>query len=432
MKRLIRVLFAAGASRAVPPVIIGLFFLLYIGIAFFTDETLITLMAFTGKFSILAGLLALIPLNCALRILLETGRHRALRRALSGKSGEGLSDLFDESVELPNASPFAELESRLSAEGYTTLRSEKTLAAWRGFSIYPVRLLFLAGFFSLFAGILISVTTRTSSRQMVIEGDALPTPDGSGGTVERIILARSSGPILSRELTMQVAAGPGESGRSFGLYPPSLYKGAFVYPRYLGLALSLRFSAPDLPAGYETRSFLNCYPPGKEDSVPIPGSPYSILFSIPEPGAGSDRYSSYMTENVALRFKLLKEKEVVLTGSAPGGGEFVNGGYRLAFPAIRRLVVTDYIADYGVLFIWSSALFFTAGGGIWLLIRVFFPRREMLFMHGLESTRGYSRSEGGARRHAGVFHEALDLIDSRQKVVEPAKTIVDPGFRTIV
>src|SRR6185369_2876829 len=62
MTRLFRALLAAGASRAVPPVVIGFFFLLYIGIAFFTDETLITLMAFTRKSLFLTVLLALIPL----------------------------------------------------------------------------------------------------------------------------------------------------------------------------------------------------------------------------------------------------------------------------------------------------------------------------------------------------------------------------------
>ena len=254
---------------------------------------------------------------------------------------------------------------------------------------------------------------------MVVEGEPLPTPDRIGGRVERITLANSSGSILSRTLTMEVA--PSSSGygkRIFGLYPPSLYGGSFVYPRYLGLALLLRFSAPDLPAGYEKHCILNCYPPGKEASEVIPGSPYRIVFSIPEPDAGSDRYISYMTGNVTLQFKLLKGKEVLFTGSAPGGGEFVRDGYRLAFPDIRRLVVTDFIGDYGVLFIWAAALFFVLAGCIWLPIRIFFPRREMLFRCGPDVTKACSRAEGGARRHAGVFHEALDLVDARQKAAQ--------------
>lgn len=415
MKRLLHAILTAGSSRAVPPLVIGFFFLLYIGIAFFTDETLIALMAFTRKSFILAALLALIPLNSLFRVLRETGRHYKLRRMLSGKTSEGMSELFDEAVELPASPSVAELEGRLAAVGYKTRRLENALAAWRGFSIFPVRILFLAGTFCLFAGILISITTRTLQRSMVIEGEPLPTPEGTGGKVERITLANSSGSILSRTLTMEVApSSSGNGKRIFGLYPPSLYGGAFVYPRYLGLALHLRFSAPDMQTGYETLSSLNCYPPGKEDSVVIPGSSYRIVFSIPEPDAGSDRYISYMTESLTLKFKLLKGKEVLFTGSAPGGGEFARDGYRLALPDIRRLVVTDFIGDYGVLFIWWSALFFVVAAIIWLPIRVFFPRREMLFRYEQDVTRACSRAEGGEREHAGVFHEALDLVDTRK------------------
>jgi hypothetical protein len=334
---------------------------------------------------------------------------------LSGKTADVVPELFDEAVELPASPLFPELQSRLAAVGYKTHCSGNVLAAWRGVSIFPARLLFLVGTFCLFTGILISTTTRTSHRQMVIEGEPLPTPEGIGGKVERIILANSSGSILSRALTMEVA--PSSSGygkRSFGLYPPSLYGGSFVYPRYLGLALLLRFSAPDMPAGYEKHCILNSYPPGKEDSVVITGSPYRIVFSIPEPDAGSDRYISYMTGNITLQFKLFKGKEVLFTGSAPGGGEFVRDGYRLGFPDIRRLVVTDYIGDYGVLFIWAAALFFVAAISFWLPIRVFFPRREMLFWSEPDVVRACSRTEGGVRRHAGIFHEALDLVDAKR------------------
>src|SRR6185369_2908540 len=179
---------------------------------------------------------------------------------------------------VPAAVP--DLESRLAALGYRTRRTENVLSAWRGLSGFPVRLLFLAGTFCLFTGILITTTSRSSLRKMVVEGEALPTPDWSGGKVERITLANSNGPILSRTLTMEVApTGSGSDKRTFGLYPPSRYSGAFVYPRYLGLALNLRFTAPGMPTGYEMHSFLNVYPPGKEENVVIPGSPYRIIFS---------------------------------------------------------------------------------------------------------------------------------------------------------
>jgi len=414
MKRLLTAALKLGSSRAVPPLVISVFFLLYIGIAFFTDETLITLMAFTGKSFILAALLALIPLNYGLRILQETVRHLRIRRVISGKGADYPAELFDETVELPAAAALPELQDRLAAMGYKTRLTENSLTAWRGANSFPVRILFLAGALCLFAGILISITTRTAQRQMVVEGEQFPTPQGDGGTVERIVLAESSGSILSRTLTMELAPSTSGSGRrSFGIYPPSLYRGYFVYPRYLGLALFLRFSAPDLPAGYETSYTLNCYPPGKEDSVTVPGSPYKIVFSIPEPAAGSDRYQSYMMDKKILQFKLLKGQELLFTGSAAAGGEFVQGGYRLALPDIRRLVVTDFIGDYGLPFIWAAALFFLTAGSCWLPLRLFFPRREMVFTCEAGETRAGSRAEGGTRRHVGVFHESLDLIASK-------------------
>jgi len=326
-------------------------------------------------------------------------------------TGSASRSQFPEAMAVPVSPSFAELEGRLAAEGYKTRRSENTLAAWRGASLFPARILFLVGTLCLFAGILISITTRTSQRQMVIEGEQLPTPEGTGGVVERITLDNASGSILSRTLTMAIApSNPGQGKRSFGLYPPALYGGSFVYPRYLGLAALLRFSAPDMPAPYEAHSFLNCYPPGKEDSVLIPGSPYKIVFSIPQPDAGIDRYISYMTGSVTFRFKLLKGKELLFAGVTQGGEEFVRDGYRLALPDIRRLVVTDYIRDYGVLLIWAVALLFTSSACLWLPIRTFFPRREMLFSYEPEAIKACSRAEGGARKHAGVFHEALDLV----------------------
>ncbi len=415
MKRLLYAILTAGSSRVLMPLVIGFFFLLYIGIAFFTDETLITLMALTGKSFMLAGLLALIPLNNALRMLQESIRAMKIRRSMAGKTTHFSAALFDETLELPACPASGQLEKRLAAEGYTTNRSADALSAWRGISNAPARILLFAGMFCLFAGILISTTTRTSQRQMIIEGEALSTPSGSGANVERITLANATGPILSRILTIEVASSASEK-RAFGLYPPALYGGSFVYPRYLGLALFLGFTAPDMQNAYETHSFLNCYPPGKEDSVSIPDSPYRIIFSIPEPDSSSDRYISYITGNITLQFKVMKDKDAVWTGSLPAGGELVHDGYRLTLPDVRRMVVTDFIGDYGVLFIWGAAFLFAAAVCIWLPVRLFCPRREMLFLYERDGTRACSRAEGRVRRHAGVFHEALDLIAAEREV----------------
>lgn len=410
MKRLMSAIWTVLSSSALPPLVCGIFLLTYIGIAFGTDDTLIALMEFTRKSVILAVLLALIPLNSLCRIILETARHLRRRRAMTADGAGAPAGLFDDSVTLPASPAFAELEGRLGAVGYRCRRTEGALAAWRGISIFPARLLFLAGTFCLFAGILISLTARTTHRMNVVEGEPLPTAKGGGGLVERISLKPSSGAILDKILTVEVAPSADGDGRKvFGLYPPSLYRGYFVYPRYLGIAPVIRFSAPGMQSVYESQSTLNIYPPGKDDRLDIPGTPYRIVISMAPSDDGSD---PYMTGRITFMFKLLKGEAVLFAGNAPAGGEFVRDGYRLAFPDCRRMVITDFIQDYGVLLVWLAALLYVGASCIWLPVRVFTPRREMCFASGPGVVQACSRAEGGRRKHAGVFHEALDLLEA--------------------
>jgi hypothetical protein len=416
VKRLLHAIRTVISSRALSPLVIGFFLLLYIGIAFFTNDTLTALMEFTRSSVFLTAILALLPLNSAARIVTETGSYFRRRRVLAGDAVEVPPGLFDEMVEIAASPAIAALESRLATEGYKSRRSENALAAWRGGSIFSARILYLIGAFCLFAGILISLTGRTSFRNAVIEGEPFFTSAG-GGTVERIVLGDSSGPILSKSLSIEVA--PSNSGagrRSFGLYPPSLYGGAFVYPRYLGIALFLRFSAPDLPAGFEKHTVLSIYPPGKEASLEIPDSPYRIVLGMAEPDDGSD---PYITGRMVFLFKLVKGKEVLFTGSVPAGGEFVRDGYLLAFPDSRRLVITDFIQDYGVLLIWTAAVLLVAAGCIWLPVRFLSPRREMLFSFRPDKVHAFSRAEGKRRRHEGIFHETLDFLEARRGDRQP-------------
>lgn len=407
MKRLLRAIWAVISSRVLTPLVIGFFLLLYIGIAFGTDDALIALMEFTRTNLFLEFLLALLPLNSLCRVVTETAGYLGRRQALRGRIIDVPPEQFDETVTLP-ATPFtAELESRLAAELFKTRRTENVLAAWRGFNNFPARMLYLLGTFCLFAGILVSLTTRMSDRSAIIEGEPL----SAGGGVERIALEKSRGLILARELSIHVAqSDSGTGGRVFGLYPPSLYQGAFVYPRYLGVALYLRFSAPDLPGGFEKHGILSIYPPGKEDSVVIPNSPYRLVLSMEEPADGSDPYT---TGKLSFVFKLLKGNTALFSGRAPTGGEFVRDGYRLEFPDARRMVITDFIRDNGVLLIWAAVILFLAAGFAWPLVRVFSPRREMLFIRRPDGMIACSRAEGRGRSHVGVFHEALDLLEAR-------------------
>ncbi len=413
MKRLSSFIRNALCSRFLPPVVIGIFFLLYIGIAFFTDETLITLMAFTRASKALAALLALIPLNSALRLALEVARHLRRRRALRGGEVKELPPLFDESVELASASLPEELAGRLAAAGYTVRRSQGSLAAVRGVGIFPARLCYLAASCALFAGILLTTTSRSAQRGMVVEGEPFPAPNGAPALVESIRLAPATGSLLARTLTIEVAPlQPGARRSSFGLYPPSLYGGDFVYPRYMGISLQLRFTAPDLPQPFENQASLNLYPAGKEGSVAVPGSTYRLDFSFDPPPEGGDRYASYMAEPKTLQVKLIKGQDLLFSGSLPSGGVLLRDGYRIEVPAAKRLVVTDFIRDYGVLCVWAAGMLYLAAAALYLPLRSLSPRREMLFVVAAPLVAAHSRAEGKRSAHAGVFHDALDMLDA--------------------
>jgi len=417
MIRLLRSLYRILASRALTPIVIGIFLLLYIGIAFFTEEALIILIGIAKTSVILIVLFSLIPLNRLLRLFVEVKGYLDGRRALQGRSDAARSGLFDETVEVGTLSSFSGVERRLVASGYTTHGREDSLSAWRGVTTFPARLIFLAATVCLFSGILLSLGGRVSFRDAVVEGEPFPTPTGTGGMVERIALDKSTKPFLGKTLAIEVAPANSDEQRAvFGLYPPLRYDGAFVYPRYLGLKLLYRFSAPDLPTAYEASNILKLYPPGKEDRKEIPGSPYRLVFSLVRPEDGTD---PYMTGRMTIFFKLLKGDDVVASGSAPRGGEFVGNGYRLGFPDIRRVVITDFIRDRGVFLIWTAGMMFVLAVCVWLPIRSLFPRREMVFVTEGGRVRAYSRAEGRRRRHAGVFHEALDLLESERQEREP-------------
>jgi hypothetical protein len=343
------------------------------------------------------------------RIVVEAGRYRKWRRALSDAQSGLQPALYDETVDLMASSAFADLEGRLGTSGYRTRRSGNLLAAWRGVGLSPSRMVFLAGACCLFCGILISLMSRTVYRVPFIEGETFQVSGRDGGIVERITFGKSSGPILARDLVMEIAeTGSGGGSEKFGVYPPSRFRGMFVYPRYLGIALFYRYSAPDLPGIYEKLDVLPLYPPGKEASTVITGSPYRITLSLVKPDDGSD---PYITGRMDFLFKLLKGKEVLFTGSIPRGGEFARNGYRLEFPDCRRMVITDFVSDYGVLLIWAAAILFAIAVITWLPIRLFFSRREMLFNSEQDMVRASSRAEGGERKHAGAFHEALDFLE---------------------
>ena len=99
MKRVLRAIWTIGSSRALPPLVLGFFLVVYIGIAFFTDETLIMLMAITRKSFFLTAVLALLPLNSMCRIVVEAGNYLKRRRALSDAAYAVPPALYDETVD---------------------------------------------------------------------------------------------------------------------------------------------------------------------------------------------------------------------------------------------------------------------------------------------------------------------------------------------
>ena len=407
MKALLVTIRATLADRAVTPLVLGLFFVIYVGIAFFTDEALTTLLDLTRHSIVLSVVLLLVPLNLLARLIEETALTWRKRRLARGGEEGVLPGMYDEVVNIPRRGDLDLLRERLAAAGYTTSRTSTTLAASCGVARFPARLLLLAGGCCLFTGIVLSLTTRVTHRSTVIEGEPLPQAAGEGGLVQRITLKDSSGPILERSLAIEVSPDGAGGSTTFGLYPPGMYRGYFVYPRYLGIAPLIRFAAPDLPAGFETHFLLMIYPPGKEDSAEIPGTAYRIVFSMAPPESGGD---PFQTGRIALRFKVMKGEELLEGGMVPVGGEFVHGGYRLAFPDFRRTVDTDFVRDFGVPLVWAGALFLVASLCFWLPVRLFLPRRELLFVRGAADVIACSRAEGRARHHAGIYHEALDLL----------------------
>ena len=410
MKKLLDSVRALLSSRAASPVIIGLFLLVYIVIAFETEDALTALIALTSQSLLLQALLALLPVSCAFRLFGAAQSELLRHRARSGAPASLPAGLYEETVQLPAVQALERLQERLDAEGYRTSRGAGYLSARKGVSSFLPRLLLLSAIFCLFAGILISISSRTSHRAPVIEGEPLPTSRGGGGLVKRIDMKNGTGRVLARVLDIQVAASEsGEAEQSFGLYPPALHRGYFVYPRYLGFSPMIRFAAPDLPGGFQGPVVLNLYPAGREDRAEIPGSPYRIVFSVAPRADGSD---PFVAGTVSFQFKILKGEELLLSGAAPVGGEFAKDGYRLAVLDSRRMVLTDFVKDYGVLLIWTALICFGVAACVWLPLRLLVPGREMLFLQLPDSTRAYSRAEGAGTGHAGVFHEALDLLEA--------------------
>lgn len=421
MNRVLPFLAAIFLSRATTPLILSGFLLLYIGIAFFSPEPLSTLFRLTAHFP-LSIFFAVVPLNCGARLIQELRKSSARRAFREGAIVKAEpAELYDEYCTLTGNGSLAQLQERLNSSGYRTRLTPQVLAAWSGVQLAPARILFHGALSLFFAGMLLSIMFRTTQRATVIEGEPFLQAAEGSSTVTGIALEEYHGLFLEKTLAIDLAEAGGS--RRFGLYPPSLYGGRFVYPRYLGVAPLVRFIAPGLPAVSENYFLLSIYPPGREDSAAIPDSPYRIAFTMADPEPGNEPFRSGRFD---LSFRIMQGDTPVAAGSLPLGGRWEGSGYRLDLPDFRRTVTVDLVRDYGLFSIWGAMLLCLLSFFYWLPVRFFSPCREMIFHADCGTISAFSRAEGAKRQHAGVFHEALDFLAATPGPVRQ----IDPPLQT--
>lgn len=403
-----RRLFSLLASRRVVPAIGGLFALFYIGLAFFRDEPFEALVGLTQRNVLLRCLPLLAALSMLARLCREAMRERARRRALRGGRVEEVAALFDEEIAIPGGETTA-APSWLTASGYRTTTFPGGVAATRGVPLFPVRSLWLLGFTCLFLGVFLSLAARNVDRAPLTVGEPLPPSLGVSGRVTGIEMLRlSRGIVLDRDLSVSVAF-DGASGtvtRRFGLYPPGMAGGRFLYPRYLGVAPLVRFTAYDLPRESADYYLLFLYPPGREDSADIPGTHYRIRFRLLDGDSGDP----FITGRFVFRFRIERDGREVAAGRVPSGGTWAGKGLTLAVPDVKKFVVTDFVRDFGVPLIWGALGLLFLAIVTFPPVRLFLPRREILLVAEKGEVRAFSRAEGKRRSHDGVFHELLDRL----------------------
>lgn len=406
MKRVLSVL----AWRWLTPLVLALFLLGYIAVALATDEALVTLIGLVQRNLPLQALLALAPLNLGVRMVLDAVNHR--RRGVLLRNGTGEPEgCFDEGQSIPPGGDLDRVATWLGSAGYLVRRGEGWLSGTKGFSLFCARLVGRAGWLLLLAGILLSLAGRVSMRLPLIEGEPFPPDLRTDGMVERIELRElENAPLLARTLAIRATmrTETGAAGRTFGLYPPARVGGAFLYPRYLGVAPRVELVSSDLNQAVSDFFLLQIYPPGREDVAEIGGTPYRVHFRLVEAQSGDP----YSTGRFLFHCRVERAGTVVAEGDLPLGGTLSANGVRLGVPEARRFLVTDFVRDSGVPLIWLAMIMLPLS---WLLgsaLRLAGARRELLVLVAGGAPRVFSRAEGRHRLHDGVFHEALDLLST--------------------
>lgn len=405
MKQIFATAISLLSHRLLPPAVYALFLMLYVAVAFFIDDALIMLVQLVDHNPLALGLLVLVAINALIRLALDL-RNWQLSRMDAADLSVGICGRYGGSIVVAGCLDADETARILTSEGYRVTVGEGFVSARRGVSLLIPRLLWRLTVFLLFVGVALSLSSRSSQRIPVIEGEPLQVPGAPPRTVERITLEETPGHwFLQRRLAITLLSPDGERDVC-GIYPPGRLGASFLYPRYLALAPLLSVSVPvsGVTEGYQ---LIMLYPPGREDEVVLAGD-YRLKLVIPPREGGGDPFVSGRFD---LHVRLLKGGQLLSEGDIPFGGRFEANGYSVALLGARRYVVTDFVRDYGVFCIWTAFAALFASMILYLPLRWIWPRRLMLFAaDGEGGVRAWSRSEGRTRRHEALYHDLLDRI----------------------
>lgn len=407
MKRTLTAIVALLSHRLVLPAVCVLFLLCYIGVTFFTDEALVTLLRLIGQNPLALGLLALVAVNALLGMVTDIRVWIAARKLSDGRSHVDIGVMGHETIMVAGRLDTEETARILRIGGYRVTIREGFVSASRGISLLAPRLLWRLTVCLLFAGMALSLLSRQSQRIPVIEGEVLDLAGMPERTVERITLEDVPGHwFLQRKLAIALIDPSGRRD-TYGVYPPRILGSGFLYPRYLSLAPLLRIDGPGfgLSEGYR---LVMLYPPGREDVIPLSGD-YQLKLVIPDLEGMTDPFVSGRFD---IHFTLLKGDQLVSEGDVPFGGRFESVDLTVELRDARRYVVTDFVRDYGLFCIWIALVTALVAFILYLPLRFLWPQRFMIFSVDTEKMQivaGCS-SEGKSRQNETLFYDLLDKI----------------------